>query len=104
MVALITISDLSLIRQIHLAVMHICGCCLNFPDEVVLDICFYMSLVSEIIFGSFLRPCTILTSSGLSFLSSRDIALGMTWIRCYESSILDDSFLYLISDDLLPTL
>src|SRR5512136_2508359 len=48
MVALITISDLSFIRQIHLAVMHICCSCLNFPDEVVLDICFYMALVSEV--------------------------------------------------------
>src|SRR5512137_3205233 len=62
MVALITISDLSLIRQIHLAVMHICGGCFNFPDEVVLDICFYMPLVSEVGFVSFLRPCTILAS------------------------------------------
>jgi hypothetical protein len=86
MVALITISDLSLIRQIHLAVMHICGGCLNLPDEVVLDICFYMSLVSEIRFVSFLRPCTILTSSGLSISSSRYIALGMTWIGCLINS------------------
>src|SRR5512137_206576 len=97
MVALITISDLSLIRQIHLTIMHICGGCFNFPDEVILDICFYMSLVSEVRFVSFLRPCTIFASSGLSVLASRDIALGMTWIRCYKSSILDDAFLYIIS-------
>src|SRR5512137_159113 len=97
MVALITISDLSLIRQIHLAIMHICGSCLNFPDEVVFDICFYMSLISKVRFVSFLRPCTILASSGLSFPASWDFALGMTWIRCYKSSILDDAFLYIIS-------
>ena len=95
MVAPITISDLSFVRQIHLAIMHICDGCLNFPDEVVLYICFYMSLVSEMGFVSFLRPCTILASSGLSFPTSRDIALGMTWIRCYKSSILDDAFLYI---------
>src|SRR5512139_3781026 len=108
MVAFITISDLSLIRQIHLAIMHICGSCLNFPDKIVLYISFYMPLVSEVGFVSFLRPCTILASSGLSFPTSRDIALGMTWIGCYKSSILDDAFLYIISfgleliNELLP--
>jgi hypothetical protein len=56
-----------------------------------------MSFVSEMRFVSFLRPCTILTSSGLSFPASWDIALGITWIRCYECSILDDAFLYIIS-------
>src|SRR5271157_652201 len=71
--------------------------CLNLPDEVVLGVSFNMSLVAEIRFVSLLRPFTILASSGLGFFSSRDVALGMTGVRCYESGILDDSLLHLIS-------
>jgi len=70
MIALVTISDLALIRQINLAVMDNSHGCFNFPYEVVLGIRFDMSFVSELGFAFLLRPLTIPASSCLGYRSS----------------------------------
>src|SRR5664279_62104 len=94
-ISFISVTNFAFIGQIHLAIMNISRRNLNSSNKTIIFVHSTMKLITEIGFGSLLRPFSIFAPSSFSFISARRISFSVTRIGGDKRCILHDSFLHL---------